>query len=80
MSRNIRSLCNTTHSNERFVPITGYRRHTDIIAQGPNTLIIRLATTDFPLRMMGMMDDKASRGCPSYSLVGEKKNGAEHHQ
>ena len=27
MSRNIRSLCNTTHSNERCVPITGYRRH-----------------------------------------------------
>ena len=27
MSRNIRSLCNTTHSNERYVPITGYRRH-----------------------------------------------------
>ena len=27
MSCNIRSLCNTTHSNERYVPITGYRRH-----------------------------------------------------
>ena len=27
MSRNIRSLCNTAHSNERYVPITGYRRH-----------------------------------------------------
>ena len=27
MSRNIRSLCNTTHSNERYVLITGYRRH-----------------------------------------------------
>ena len=27
MSRNIRSLCNTTHSNKRYVPITGYRRH-----------------------------------------------------
>ena len=25
-SHNIRSLCNTTHSNERYVPITGYRR------------------------------------------------------
>ena len=27
MSRNIRSLCNTTHNNEQYVPITGYRRH-----------------------------------------------------
>ena len=27
MSRNIRSLSNTTNSNERYVPITGYRRH-----------------------------------------------------
>ena len=27
MSRNIRSLRNTTHNNERYVPITGYRRH-----------------------------------------------------
>ena len=27
LSRNIRSLRNTTHSNERYVPITGYRRH-----------------------------------------------------
>ena len=26
LSRNIRSLCNITHSNERYVPITGYRR------------------------------------------------------
>ena len=26
LSRNIRSLRNTTHSNERYVPITGYRR------------------------------------------------------
>ena len=26
-SRNIRSLCNTTHSYERYVPTTGYRRH-----------------------------------------------------
>ena len=26
LSCNIRSLCNTTHSNERYVPITGYRR------------------------------------------------------
>ena len=26
LSRSIRSLCNTTHSNERYVPITGYSR------------------------------------------------------
>ena len=26
LSRNIRSLRNTTHNNERYVPITGYRR------------------------------------------------------
>ena len=26
LSRNIRSLRNTTHSNERYVPITGYSR------------------------------------------------------
>ena len=26
LSRNIHSLCNTTHSNERYVPIIGYRR------------------------------------------------------
>ena len=26
LSCNIRSLCNTAHSNERYVPITGYRR------------------------------------------------------
>ena len=26
-SATVRSLCNTTHSNERYVPITGYRRH-----------------------------------------------------
>ena len=26
LSRNIRSLRNTTHSNERYVPITRYRR------------------------------------------------------
>ena len=26
LSRNIRSLRITTHSNERYVPITGYRR------------------------------------------------------
>ena len=26
LSRNIRSLRNTIHSNERYVPITGYRR------------------------------------------------------
>ena len=26
LSRNIRSLCNTTHSNEVYVQITGYRR------------------------------------------------------
>ena len=25
LSHNIRSLRNTTHSNERYVPITGYR-------------------------------------------------------
>ena len=30
--------------------------------------------------MMGMMDDKAFRGCPSYLSVGEKKGWAEHHQ
>ena len=29
MSRNIRSLCNATRSNERYVPITGYRRQLD---------------------------------------------------
>ena len=27
LSCNIRSLCNTTHSNEQYVPITRYRRH-----------------------------------------------------
>ena len=27
LSRNIRSLRSTTHSNERYVPTTGYRRH-----------------------------------------------------
>ena len=27
LSRDIRSLRNTTHSNERYVPITRYRRH-----------------------------------------------------
>ena len=26
LSRNIRSLCNTTHNNGRYLPITGYRR------------------------------------------------------
>ena len=26
LSRDIRSLCNTTHSIEQYVPITGYRR------------------------------------------------------
>ena len=27
LSRNIRSLRNTTHSNEQYMPISGYRRH-----------------------------------------------------
>ena len=38
MSRNIRSLCYTTHSNERYVPITGYRRHNYTRAKYINSL------------------------------------------
>ena len=75
MSRNIRSLCNTTHSNERYVPITGYRRHT-VIAQGQNMLIHSL-TTDLPLRMMSMMDGKAPKGCATYTSVDKTKCGFE---
>ena len=38
MSRNIRSLCNTTHTNERYVPITGYRRHNCTRTKNINSL------------------------------------------
>ena len=41
MSRNIRSLCNTTLSNERYVPITGYRRH----------ILIHSVTTDLTSKL-----------------------------
>ena len=43
LSCNIRSLCNTAHSNERYAPITGYRKHT-VIAQGQNILIHSVTT------------------------------------
>ena len=76
LSCNIRSLCNTAHCNERYVPTTGHRRQNTRI----NILINGSATTDLPPRMMGMMDDKASRGCPACTSVGEKKSGAEHQQ
>ena len=48
----------------------------DIIAQGQNVLI-HSVTTDLPLRMMGMMDDKAPNGCPTYTSVDKKKCGLE---
>ena len=76
LSCNIRSLCNTAHCSERYVPTTGHRRQNTRI----NILINGSATTDLPPRKMGMMDDKASRGCPAYTSVGEKKSGAEHQQ
>ena len=61
LSHNFRSLCNTIHSNEQNVPITRYRRQ---ITQGQN-MLIHSVTTDLPLRMMSMMDDKAPKGCPN---------------
>ena len=76
LSCNIRSLCNTAHCSERYVPTTGHCRQNTRI----NILINGSATTDLPPRMMGMVDDKASRGCPAYTSVGEKKSGAEHQQ
>ena len=76
LSCNIRSLCNTAHCSERYVPTTGHCRQNTRI----NILLNGSATTDLPPRMMGIMDDKASRGCPAYTSVGEKKSGAEHQQ
>ena len=42
LSCNIRSLCNTAHSNERYVPITGYRRQNTRI-----NILIHSVTTCF---------------------------------
>ena len=38
---------------------------------------IHSVTTDLPLRMMGMMDEKAPQGCPAYASVDKKKCGFE---
>ena len=44
LSRNIRSFRKTTHSNERYVPKTGYRRQN---YKGQNILVHSVTTASF---------------------------------
>ena len=71
MSRNIRSLSNTTHSNERYVPITGYRRH-----NYTRTKYINSVGHHRPSPQNDEYDGRQSpKGCPAYTSVDKKKCG-----
>ena len=70
MSRNIRSLCNTTHSNEQYVPITGYRIHNYTRAKYVNSLDLHKSPQN------DEYDGRQSpKGCPANTSVDKKKCG-----